>query len=110
MHPAARRCSSVEYFRYSPSSRLDRRAPRPSRCFAALPPQAARSACHDFGSGRRGLDAGAQRRRRIEPAIEEVAGLDVAERLQHRALQAWMLALEIEQELLHALPLQPEIA
>ena len=41
MHPAARRCSSVEYSQYSPSSRLDRRAPRPSRCNAGLPPRAA---------------------------------------------------------------------
>ena len=41
MHPAARRYSSLEYSGYSPSSRLDRRAPRPSRCDAALPPRAA---------------------------------------------------------------------
>ena len=40
MHPAARRSSSVEYSRYSSSSRLDWRAPRPSRCDAALPPRA----------------------------------------------------------------------
>src|SRR3954468_9635515 len=40
MHPAARRCSSVEYSRYSPSSRLDRRAPRPSWCFASVSPRA----------------------------------------------------------------------
>ncbi len=40
MHPAWRRCSSVEYSRYSPSSRLASRAPRPSRCDAALPPRA----------------------------------------------------------------------
>src|SRR6187399_1679474 len=43
MHPGARRCSSVEYFRYSSSSRLDRRAPRPSRCDAALPPRTPRA-------------------------------------------------------------------
>ena len=42
MHPGARRCSSVEDSRSSPSSRLDRRAPRPSRCDAALSPRAAR--------------------------------------------------------------------
>src|SRR5436190_19358073 len=32
MHPASRRCSSVKYSRYSPSSRLSRRAPRRPRC------------------------------------------------------------------------------
>jgi hypothetical protein len=32
MHPASRRCSSVKYSRYSPSSRLARRAPRRPRC------------------------------------------------------------------------------
>ena len=34
MHPAWRRCSSVEYSRYSFSSRLARRAPRRPRCDA----------------------------------------------------------------------------
>ena len=43
MHPGARRCSSVEYSRYSPSSRLDRRAPHPSRCHAPLRRRAARA-------------------------------------------------------------------
>ena len=42
MHPVARRCSSFEYRPYSRSSRLDRRAPHPSPCDAALPPRAAR--------------------------------------------------------------------
>jgi len=32
MHPAWRRCSSVAYAQYAPSSRLVRRAPRRSRC------------------------------------------------------------------------------
>ena len=32
MHPAWRRCSSVAYSRYSPSSRLASRAPRRPRC------------------------------------------------------------------------------
>ena len=43
IHPAARRCSSVEYSRYSPSSRLDRRASRPSRCDAGVSPRTASS-------------------------------------------------------------------
>ena len=42
MHPGARRGSSVEYRRYAPSSRLDRRSPRPSRCDAVLPPRTAK--------------------------------------------------------------------
>ena len=33
------------------------------------------SARDDFRGGRRGLDPGAQRSRRVEPAIEQVAGL-----------------------------------
>jgi hypothetical protein len=32
MHPASQRCSSVEYSRYAPSSRLARRAPPRPRC------------------------------------------------------------------------------
>src|SRR5687767_13398753 len=40
MHPAGMRCFSLEYSRYSRSSRLARQAPRPSRCHAALPPRA----------------------------------------------------------------------
>ena len=43
MHPAVLRCSSVEYPRYSLSSRLARRAPLPSRCDAGLPPRTTRS-------------------------------------------------------------------
>src|SRR5262245_47373869 len=42
MHPASLRCSSIKYCRYSQSSRLAIRAPRPSRCDAGLPPRAAR--------------------------------------------------------------------
>jgi hypothetical protein len=36
MHPASRRCSSVTYSRYSPSSRLARRAPRRPWCVAVF--------------------------------------------------------------------------
>ena len=36
MHPAPRRCSSVKYSRYSPSSRLAGRAPRRPRCVAVI--------------------------------------------------------------------------
>src|ERR1700722_2937073 len=36
MHPAPRRCSSVKYSRYSPSSRLAGRAPPPPRCVAII--------------------------------------------------------------------------
>ena len=36
MHPAWRRCSSVAYPQYAPSSRLARRAPRRSRCNAGF--------------------------------------------------------------------------
>src|SRR6185436_13677876 len=41
MHPASPRCSSLKYSRYSQSSRLAIRAPRPSRCDAGVPPRAA---------------------------------------------------------------------
>jgi len=37
MHPVPRRCSSVKYSRYSPSSRLAGRAPRRPRCDNELP-------------------------------------------------------------------------
>ena len=36
MHPGCRRCSSVEYAQYAPSSRPVNRAPRPSRCNAGF--------------------------------------------------------------------------
>ena len=36
MHPLPRRCSSVEYSRYAPSSRLAGRAPRRPRCLAVI--------------------------------------------------------------------------
>ena len=44
LNPADLRCSSVEYCRYSPSSRLVRRAQRPSRRNARLLPRTARCA------------------------------------------------------------------
>src|SRR5688572_9888084 len=47
---------------------------------------------------------------RVEPRVEEVARHDVAERLEHRLLDARMLAFEVENEPLHALPLQAQIA
>ena len=43
MHPAPRRCSSVKYSRYFPSSRLAGWAPRRPRCHAGLSPRAARN-------------------------------------------------------------------
>src|ERR1700716_2710532 len=39
MHPRRLRCSSLKYSRYSRSSRLAGRAPRPSRCDAGLSPR-----------------------------------------------------------------------
>ncbi len=47
MPPTPRRCSSVEYSRYSPSSSLAGWAPRRSRCHAGLSPRAARRPTHD---------------------------------------------------------------
>ncbi len=46
----------------------------------------------------------------IEATIEQMARHDVAERLQHRALDARVLALELDDQALDALPLQAEIA
>src|SRR5258705_13619392 len=52
----------------------------------------------------------AQLAARIEPHIEEVPRHDVAERLQHRLLDARMFLLEVENQPLDALPLEAEIA
>src|SRR5207249_17457 len=46
----------------------------------------------------------------IQPRIEQMPRLDVAERLEHRALDAGMLALELHQQPFRALTLQSEIA
>ena len=52
----------------------------------------------------------AQLGRRVEPRVEQMPRRDVAERLQHRLLDAGMLDLELHQQPLGALPLQAEIA
>src|SRR5689334_3500352 len=51
-------------------------------------------------------DAVAQLAARVQARVEEVARHDVAERLEHRLLDAGMLALEVEDQALDALPLQ----
>src|SRR5688572_27161522 len=55
-------------------------------------------------------DGVAQLAARIQAGVEKMAGHDVAEGLQHRLLHAGMLALEVENQPLHALALQAEIA
>src|SRR5207248_2342505 len=47
---------------------------------------------------------------RVQPRVEQMARRDVGERLQHRLLDAGMLALELGEEPLGALPLQAEVA
>src|SRR6188474_1377048 len=47
---------------------------------------------------------------RIQPSIQQVARHHVAERLDHRRLHVRMLALELDNQPLDALPLQAEIA
>ena len=53
MHPAWRRCSSRKYSPYSRSSRLARRAPRPSRCHAGPSPRAPNAIWLSTGRGTR---------------------------------------------------------
>ena len=53
LNPTDLRCSSVEYCRYSPSSRLVRRAQRRSRCDAGLSPRTARSGLPGLREGAR---------------------------------------------------------
>ena len=55
-------------------------------------------------------DAVAQLAARIQARVEEVPRHDVAERLQHRLLDARVFLLEIEDQPLDALPLQAEVA
>ena len=71
MHPGWRRCSSFKYSRYSQSSRLASRAPRPSRCNAGLAPRAARGTLSRLL--RRSLHTArlkTSQRRRRSPGIE----------------------------------------
>src|SRR4051794_21864238 len=55
-------------------------------------------------------DAVAQLAARVQPRVEQVPFLDVTERLEHRLLDAGVLALEVEDQALDALPLQAQIA
>src|SRR4029453_10440290 len=52
----------------------------------------------------------AQLAARIETRVEQMARHEVAERLEHRLLHAGMLLFQIENQALHALALQAEVA
>src|SRR5262245_36371886 len=82
MHPAWRRCSSFKYSRYSRSSRLATRAPRPSRCDAGLSPWAASVARKERYLV--GLDVGTSKvtavvGEMLDAGALEIVGLGVAE-------------------------------
>ena len=61
-------------------------------------------------SASRAADAVAQFPAWVQPQVEEVPRLDVAQRLQHRVLHARVLDLEVHEEALHPLPLQAQVA
>ena len=54
--------------------------------------------------------AGTQIGRRIEARVEQMSRGDIAERFEHGGLDAWMLELEIHQQLLDPLALQSQVA
>ena len=70
------------YFRCSPSSHLDRRAPRPSRCDAALPP---RAACRHPVAGDGGGSEAVPASREMD-VTAFIATLDIVERHPRRRL------------------------
>src|SRR6185295_10306518 len=97
MHPGWRRCSSFKYSRYSQSSRLASRAPRPSRCDAGLPPRAASTTLLDPEVDIRQFLHGAEI---VRPRDEEVGRQNLgdhrADDRQRRLMRAASLAFALQ--------------